>query len=77
MDGVRGGIKEDLQSLQLSKSKKGISLLKPPPHKKEETQRLVTGGGPHPWMDVPLSHKVTKVHTISFLAIPVIFLIMA
>jgi hypothetical protein len=83
---------EDLQFLQLSKSKKrtgraligarvapssGISLLKPPPHKKEETQRLVTGGGPRPWMDALPSHKVTKVHTISFLAIPVILRIVA
>jgi hypothetical protein len=28
-------------------------------------------------MDAPLSHQVTKVHTISFLAIPVILRIVA
>ena len=35
------------------------------------------GGGPRPWMDAPLSHQVTKVHTFSFFATPVILPIVA
>ena len=51
-------------TIQLSKSKKTIDNAK--------------GGGPAPpRMDAPLSHKVTKVHTFSFLAIPVILRIVA
>ena len=70
-------------AIQLSKSKKrtgraiigarvapstGISLLKPPP----QSRFARVAAGPPPWMNAPLSHKVTKVHTVSFLVIPVI-----
>jgi hypothetical protein len=37
--------------------------------------RLVVGS--RPWMDAPLSHQVTKVHTFSFFATPVILPIVA
>ena len=45
--------------------------------KNERTTSYVNGGVPRPWMDAPLSHQVTKVHTFSFLAIPVILWIVA
>jgi hypothetical protein len=50
-------------TVQLSKSKKSTGR--------------ANGGGPRPWMDAPLSHQVTKVHTFSFLAIPPILRIVA